>query len=276
MMRGSKHEYAGGQPSRPPAASHLPGVSKLSGPAARLAAAMGPRISALFFPRRCPLCGEMLEYGDSAGICRACRSSLPLVRPPRCLRCSRTVTDPAEAFCADCREKEKHFRYGLALFDYDDRMQRAVTQIKYHNQRSFADPLSAMMAEKLGDEIRAMGAECLVPVPVHPARRKKRGFNQAELLAEGLGRRIGIPVRTDLLFRGRNTEAQKALTTEERFRNLLGAFRADPAAAAGVRSAILVDDIYTTGSTIEACATALQRAGVREVYFVSLCIVPEE
>ena len=125
-----------------------------------------------------------------------------------------------------------------------------------------------------GKTISEMEADCLVPVPLHPTRYRKRGFNQAELLARELGALSGIPVRTDILFREKKTEAQKELTPDQRIRNLQKAFRADPEKA-DVSSVILVDDIYTTGSTAEACTRALKEAGVGKVYTACLCIVPE-
>ena len=126
---------------------------------------------------------------------------------------------------------------------------------------------------RLRDRLLSMEAECLVPVPIHPARMRKRGFNQAELLARKLGDGLGLPVRTDLLFRCRNTEPQKELGPQGRLKNLEKAFTAAPAADGPVpERVILVDDIYTTGSTIEACSRALGRAGVKKTYFFALCI----
>ena len=231
----------------------------------------------LFFPPLCPLCGEVTAERDGEGalaaFCPSCRKTIPYVREPRCLRCSRGIPDETERFCNDCARREKSFLRGVSLLEYDDRMQDAVAKIKYHNQRALIPPYAALLAERLGGELRAMGAECLVPVPLHPSRLRKRGFNQAECLAEEIGERTGIPVRTDLLLRPKKTAALKALTPEERVRNLQKAFEA-PVPERPVRSVILVDDIYTTGSTMEASAACLKRAGTEKVFFVTLCIVP--
>lgn len=153
-------------------------------------------------------------------------------------------------------------------------MQRAVTRIKYGNRREYVRPFAALLAERYGGELRALGADCIVPVPVHPSRLRIRGFNQAELLAVELSAHLGIPVRPEFLSRTRKTEAQKTLTPDERIRNLTSAFTADlQGETAG--TVILADDIYTTGSTVEACSRALLAAGAKRVCFVSICIVPE-
>ena len=225
------------------------------------------------FPRRCPVCGEIVSP-PGWQVCRDCFPKLLFVEPPVCMKCGKSVEDGAEAFCHDCAAGEKSFEYGVALLNYDDVMRRAVGRIKYNNRREYIKPFAKMFWMRWGKTILEMEADCLVPVPLHPTRYRKRGFNQAELLARELGALSGIPVRTDILFRGKKTEAQKDLTPDQRIRNLQKAFRADPEKA-DVSSVILVDDIYTTGSTAEACTRALKEAGVGKVYTACLCIVPE-
>ena len=225
------------------------------------------------FPRRCPVCGEIVSP-PGWQVCRGCFPKLPFVEPPVCMKCGKSLEDAAEAYCSDCASREKSFEYGVALLHYDDIMRRAVSQIKYNNRREYIRPFAKMFWMRWGRTIAEMEADCLVPVPLHKARYRKRGFNQAELLARELGALSGIPVRTDILFRERKTEAQKELTPDQRIRNLQKAFRADPEKT-DVSSVILVDDIYTTGSTAEACTRALKEAGVRKVYTACLCIVPE-
>ena len=225
------------------------------------------------FPRRCPVCGEIVSP-PGWQVCRDCFPKLLFVEPPVCMKCGKSVEDESEAFCRDCAAGEKSFEYGVALLNYDDVMRRAVSRIKYNNQREYIKPFAKMFWMRWGRTIAEMEADCLVPVPLHRSRYRRRGFNQAELLARELGALSGIPVRTDILFRERKTEAQKELTPDQRIRNLQKAFRADPEKV-DVSSVILVDDIYTTGSTAEACTRALKEAGVGKVYTACLCIVPE-
>jgi ComF family protein len=116
-----------------------------------------------------------------------------------------------------------------------------------------------------------MQADALVPVPVHATRKKTRGFNQAEILARVIGKKLGIPVIPEMLVRNKKTLPQKDLSAAERLKNLSGAF-AMGEIPEGIRSVILVDDIYTTGSTIEACARALRASGISRIYFVVICM----
>lgn len=226
------------------------------------------------FPPRCPVCGEIVPVGTPGRICPTCFPKLDFVKGPVCMKCGRELADPSAKYCPDCEKHPKSFAYGYALCNYDDLMQHTVTRIKYANRREYIAPLAAVFADRYRDRIREMHADCMVPVPIHPDRRKTRGFNQAELLARELGSRLNIPVRTDLLFRTRKTQPQKELSPDERIRNLLEAFTAPEQAAAGL-DVILIDDIYTTGSTIEACTRVLRAAGAGKVYFLTLCIVPE-
>ena len=151
-----------------------------------------------------------------------------------------------------------------------------MAMIKYHGRREYMDFYGEAIARRYEKRIRRMGAEALLPVPVHRQRLKVRGFNQAEALAESISRHLGtsIPVRTDLLLRNKRTLPQKDLTPAERLKNLSQAFESDPSRVreAGVRRVILVDDIYTTGSTAEACSRVLLAAGVQEIYLLNICI----
>lgn len=225
------------------------------------------------FPLRCPICGE-LPSEEGRRICEACFLKLRFVREPRCMVCGRTVIDEAGRTCAECEKNTRNFSRGCALLEYDDVMRRVVSEIKYNNRRSYVEPFGKLFFLRYGKEICSMGADCLIPVPLHRSRQRSRGFNQAELLAREIGRHAGIPVRTDLLFRTKKTEAQKSLGREERIRNLSEAF-SFRIQEKMPQKAILVDDIYTTGSTVEACARVLKRAGICEIFFLSLCIVPE-
>ena len=228
------------------------------------------KILDILFPRRCPVCGEVVRPAGGM-ICPSCVPKLSLVKPPVCKKCGKEVLDETVEFCEDCMVHRHAFEYGMALLHYDETARNSVTQIKYHNKREYLDFYAGAIAVRFGRRIRRMGVDALVPVPVHASRRRVRGFNQAELLADAIGERLGIPVRPEMLIRDRRTKPQKELSPAERLKNLSGAF-ASGEIPAGVQSVLLVDDIYTTGSTIEACARALRKAGVERVYFVVICM----
>lgn len=171
----------------------------------------------------------------------------------------------------DCRSREHLFTRGLAALPYTGKIKQSVYQIKFHNKREYIDFYGPYMAEILGDKIRSWEAQALIPVPLHRSKMRKRGYNQAELLAEYVGRELGIPVWTDIVQRIRATKPQKDLTWRERQNNLKGAFKISRYDVK-LKKIILVDDIYTTGSTIDGIAGKLLEQGAEEVYFISLCI----
>ncbi len=227
---------------------------------------------AILFPRRCPVC-EKIVTPKGAKICPGCEKTLSFVSGARCLTCGKELEEQEAEYCLGCRKAKRSFSSGAALLNYNEVSARSMARIKYRNRREYLDYYSEEVVRRLGGTIRRMRAGFLVPVPVHPARKRQRGYNQAEELAVRLSRLTGIPVCAQALVRIRKTAPQKELTPGERLKNLEKAFAVRkeflPPGADGV---ILVDDIYTTGSTAEACARALKRAGVQRVYVLSLCI----
>ena len=151
-----------------------------------------------------------------------------------------------------------------------------MAAIKYKNRREYLDFYSQALVSRYGKWLSHIQPDALIPVPVHPARRRKRGFNQAEELAERISLLTGIPVRADLLIRIRKTLPQKELNPAERLNNLRLAFAVSDFYRAHLeqipRRVVLADDIYTTGSTMEACTRVLKAAGVKQVYIMSICI----
>lgn len=229
-----------------------------------------PLLTDALFPRRCPVCGGIV-YPKGRLICPSCLNELSFVKSPYCQKCGKEVIDEAMEYCYDCTRHKRSFEYGTALLNYNEAASRSMAAIKYKNKREYLDFYSQETLERLGKRLLRMEADALVPVPVHPARLRQRGFNQAELLAEKLSDGLGIPVCPALLKRARKTEPQKSLDPAGRLKNLEKAFLAEPTPE-GIESVILVDDIYTTGSTMEACTRALLRAGIKKVYFFAVCI----
>lgn len=227
-------------------------------------------VADILFPRRCPVCDEIVLPRGGL-ICPECVKSLSFVKGPVCKKCGKEVFSDRLEYCFDCTKHTRSFESGRALINYNDAAKDSMVKIKYKNKREYIDFYTEAICRRYEKQIARMGADVLVPVPVHPSRMKTRGYNQAELLARGIGRSLGIPVRSDLLRRSRKTAPQKELNPAERLKNLEQAFEAE-GNFAGIETVILIDDIYTTGSTIEACTRALKRAGVKTVYFLTICI----
>ena len=227
-------------------------------------------ILSLFYPRRCPVCQD-IAVPRGALICPDCRKRVSFIEEPTCRRCGKEVLYSDMEYCFDCTRFPRSFDGGVSLMHYDAVGRASMQGFKYHGRQEYAAWYAEALLERYGDWIRTRGADALVPVPVHASRLRRRGYNQAEVLARELSRRTGIPVWRDVLVRTRRTAAQKNLGGGERQKNLLAAMKAGalPKDAPGV---FLVDDIYTTGSTAEACTRALKRAGAAHVWLITVCI----
>lgn len=234
-------------------------------PGARLPADFGlaqpgsawDRFWRLVFPSRCLGCGRR-----DVVLCEACRPAVPWLPAAVCPRCTRRTVDGR--LCDRCaRAAAPPLASVRAACIYGGVVRTAIQRLKYRHARFLAPFAADLVWASL--QTRPIQADLLVPVPLHPARRRVRGFNQAELIARALGPRLGTPVRPSLLARVRDTPPQVGKTAAERRRNIQGAFACpDPSAAAGQRVA-LVDDVMTTGATLEACARPLVAAGAARV-----------
>ena len=224
----------------------------------------------LLYPRRCPVCLAALPPGKAL-ICPPCRDRIRYVREPVCYKCGKPLSDETRELCRNCEKRRPSFREGLSWAEYtSDYTRRMMNEVKYHGDPQLLNFPCADLLERQGSRIRDWGAEALIPVPVHRKRLLSRGYNQAEEIALRLSRGLQIPVDSTLLTRRAETKAQKALTSEGRAMNLMGAFQVSRPCP--YETLILVDDIYTTGATAEACTRTLLRAGAREIYFISLAI----
>lgn len=236
---------------------------------------IGETIAEWIWPRRCPVCFDIVSKNGNLhnGLC--CNNCYPKIRfvgGATCLKCGAMLIREEDEYCPECRAKERNFVQGIALMDYTcEAAAHLLWKLKYENGREFADFLTEEMVSRYGGRIRNWQAEVILPVPIHKSKKRERGYNQAEVLAKKLGMRLEIPVDPKALTRVKKTVAQKKLNLQERLDNLQGAFAATDRAA-GYRRVILLDDIFTTGSTAHVCAAQLIKAGVQEVYLVNYSI----
>lgn len=203
------------------------------------------RLRRWLYPAHCALCDSLLGKHES-GLCDACRKQLRI----SCL----------------------YFENGLAPFPYAGVFRDAVKRFKYSSRAEYAGFFAeaVMRAAQKTGFFSSWRPDVLVPVPIHKDRFRERGYNQAEELARGIGRLMGVPCETGLVVRTRNTRPQNGLTPEERRENVRRAFTVKKCAFIP-DSVLLVDDIYTTGSTRHEIEALLRKAGVREVRIVCIC-----
>jgi competence protein ComFC len=218
----------------------------------------------LLFPRWCIGCGREGDY-----ICATCREELPVIRPPVCPRCGRPQA--AGPVCPGCADMEGEIDGIRAPFLFDGVIRQAVHELKYRNLRSLAPLLAAFLDDYL--RTYPLEGDVLVPVPLHPRRLRERGYNQSARLAVALGRLSDRPVREDALVRTGFAPPQVRSSGEaERRRNVAGAFACPRPEAVRGKRVILIDDVATSGATLNAGAGALKAAGAVSVWGLVLAL----
>lgn len=183
------------------------------------------------------------------------------------MKCGKKLS-AEEEYCTDCKRRKHCYIRGRALYEYGSAA-ASIYRLKYGGRQEYAEYFGEEMGRHLGEFIREVKPDALIPVPLHKKRLQKRGYNQAGLLAEALGACLGIPVYDKILIRVKNTMPLKRQNLEERQNNLKKAFNIAQNDVK-LNTIIIIDDIYTTGSTLDEAAYALQTAGISKVYFITL------
>jgi ComF family protein len=229
-------------------------------------AAAGNALIRTFFAPPCAACSAPLARPLAGPICEACWLGVAHLMPPLCVRCGDGLLgwqDPSPE-CPRCRTHQPVLSLARSAGAYEGALREIVHAFKFRRRRALAAPLAALVREAAGEVIAA--ADVAVPVPLHPIRALQRGFNQADDLA----RRLGLPVRRPL-WRVRHRPPQSRLSEDARLAGVRRVFVAAPSARLlRNRSVLLVDDVMTTGATLEACARVLLEAGVRRVSAVTV------
>ena len=228
----------------------------------------------LFFPPRCVLCGELLGPGEKS-VHAGCYRKLVCIKEPRCKYCGKPLESDAAGSCLDCERKRAagrlHVDGGRAVWLYQGEIRESLMDFKYNGMRSYGEFYACEAVKYAGNWIEKLHPELLVPIPLHPRKKRIRGYNQAEVLAENLGKRLQIPVDSRVLLRKRWTDPLKSVSGTQRRHNLARAMALGNVPGR-IRRIMLVDDIYTTGSTMEICSGLLKRAGIEKVFFLTICI----
>lgn len=214
----------------------------------------------LIFPPKttCLICKNAIKTGY---ICEKCKNTLKFIQGNTCSICGKPIN--YEGICHDCLHYGHVFRQNVSTFEYDDAMKGLIARFKYFKERHLAAFFAEYMAISLED--MKWPIDVIVPVPLHKSKLDERGYNQAELLARELSYRFDI-FMTKALRRIRNTPTQTALHREERINNVKGAFKIMYKETVMGKNVLLIDDILTTGATLDECARVLKDSGANEVY----------
>jgi ComF family protein len=244
----------------------------VTGPVRAGAAALAKIAELLIFPSSCRLCAALLDRPGERVICRDCLERLSPRRGPACPVCGRFFEGEAEAhLCRRCLADRPAFAVHRSCAAYGGPLKDVILLFKYRRYAPLAVPLARFAEDALGGEAALWdGADGLVPVPLHRARRRERGFNQSRLLARELGRRRGIAVLRGALVKIRQAPPQAGLRAADREKNVVGAYAVKRREKVRGRVLVLVDDVATTGATLRECARVLVEAGAKEVRAVTL------
>ena len=240
-------------------------------------AAAGGGLASVFLPAGCRLCQELLTGASRLPICSLCLASFPRIAGCICRICGLPIDLPrteevegqnderSPALCEQCRDDTYHFDCARSFARYEDSLVRAIVLLKFEEMDPLADWFADRLAEVVQQAPLDLPAEVIVPVPLHKDRHRERGFNQAELLSKRLARRLRLSHQGVLLVRKRPRPNKLLLTNRERWEAVRGAFATRPGSQVDNKRVLLVDDVMTTGATLDACAKALREAGATSV-----------
>ena len=233
---------------------------------------MWPTLRALINPY-CHLCGELRSFVcDKLPLCQGCHEDLPWI-DARCFCCGLPLERDATE-CGECLQTRPHFNQAAIPWSYEFPVANLITGFKHQQRHDHG----ALLADLMGDFLlrhyyRMPWPQVLIPVPLHHSRRQQRGFNQALEIAQRLGRYLHLPVLDDLLVRNRDTGSQQGLDRKQRQANLRDAFCCS--GNTGFKRVAIIDDVVTTGSTVNSIALELQKQGIEDIHVWALARTPK-
>jgi competence protein ComFC len=236
----------------------------------RMLAEAGHAIISIFFPAGCRICDRLLATASRIPICEECLYSFERLPAIVCETCGRPLPGLAERvsrplLCPACQDKTYAFERARSFAVYKDALVKGILLLKFEQ----IVPLGAWFADRLADVVTnerdTLAADVVVPVPLHRERERERGYNQAALISKPLSRSLRLPHKAVLLMRTRARPDKRILSLEERWESVRGAFATRPGSQVDNLRVLLVDDVLTTGATLDACARALRDAGAKSV-----------
>ena len=237
-------------------------------------------VVSVLLPAPCRICGRTLATASAIPICTSCFASIEPIVEPMCQCCGRpfevapqSQMPASSQLCRLCRSNLYAFDRARCFAQYNDALSGAILLLKYEE----VTRLGTWFAEKLANLFSSAGDDApldlIVPVPLHPDRRRERGYNQAELIARPLARRLGLRLDAKLLVRAKPRPAQLVLSRSEHWKSVRGAYATRPGVRVDNLRILLVDDVMTTGATLDACSRVLKKAGASSVFGVAVARV---
>jgi len=220
-------------------------------------------------PAHCVVCGGMLEEGER-DVCHRCFRTIEYIEEPVCRKCGKPLLHTQfPQYCYDCVTMEHCFTRGASVGVFDGTLKQLIFNFKFKGKKRLAGLLSGLLIEKL-ETLNWPAVECVVPVPLSRKRLSQRGFNQVHLLAKPVAKALNCKLVADNLVKVKNTRLQRELSRGERLKNLKDSFRVKNPKQFKAKRILLVDDIFTTGATVDECSRVLLESGAREVYVLTL------
>lgn len=223
------------------------------------------RVLHVFFPINCVICHRVLPYDDELHVCSTCYAKFPQMTKLFCQKCGKSLPDGG-AHCYDCLRSRRHYEYIRAAGVYDGTLRDIIHKFKYKNCDFLDTVLAKFMVERLANSFPWDRIDYIIPVPLHRKGYHVRGYNQAALLANKLSKYFNKPVLENVLLKIRRTKAQASLNKEERLRNLTDAYYVREKEVVRRKNILLVDDVCTTGTTIEECSKVLKNSGANKIW----------
>lgn len=233
----------------------------------------------LLFPPVCPICSVVRPLSLKGTSCSFCSKLLIPIHEPKCFKCGRQLGSTDVEYCTNCINNDYPFIKGFSPYTYSGIPRDLILKLKYNGRGDLALFFAKEIYNYCEEELSLLKIDAIIPVPIHKKRLLERGYNQAELVANELSKLLNIPCYNNFLLRIKETTAQKQLGKYSRIINLYDAFSVDHNAfdyaqrntKNSLRTALIVDDIYTSGSTISTCAQYLRELGFSKIYFVTVC-----
>ena len=228
----------------------------------------------LIYPPKCIICNEILLPGVQIDICSECYKKVPFIGDKIiCEICGQPLNITfGQNQCLDCRGQHYYFEKCIAPCEYKGVMRQAIVKFKFYGKRQYGKTLGKLMVERLNQVQTSMTYDMIIYTPMHRKRLMKRGYNQAKLLAAVIGKEINCPVGKDILLKIKDTSPQSILSRKQRLINLKNVFCLNPRADIKGKTLLLVDDVYTTGTTVNECAKLLKTAGAKQVFVATVAV----